>query len=58
MKFLPNTDKGEIVSALLSGQSKIEIGSVEIVLKALKRDTLKNKEREASKVADSILKLL
>lgn len=39
VKFLPDTRKQEIVSALLSGQRKVYIDGVEVILKGLKRDT-------------------
>lgn len=58
IKFLPDTREQDIVSALLSGQNKIVIDRVEIFLKPLKRDTKLAKEREAKKVAKSIVKIL
>ncbi len=58
MKFLQNTDQAEIENALLSGQSKIVINDIELILQPLKRDTLKNKEREAKKIAANLVKLL
>lgn len=57
MVFLPNTDKIDIVNALLSGQSKIVIDRVEYILPRLKRDTYKNKEKEANKIAEDLLKI-
>ena len=58
IKFLPNTDKETIVSALLSGQKNVTIDGIEIILKPLKRDTQKNREREADKIASKLIKLL
>tara|TARA_R110000796_G_scaffold59008_5_gene135959 strand:- start:10208 stop:10384 length:177 start_codon:yes stop_codon:yes gene_type:complete len=58
MEFLKDNSQEEIVSALMSGQSKVTIGNVEFKLKPLKRDTTKNREREAVKIAKSLSKLL
>lgn len=48
----------QIVSSLLSGQRKTVVNGVEVYLKPLKRDTLKNREREAIKRAEKIFKLI
>ena len=58
MKFLPNTDQQDIATALLSGQKSITIDGVEFILKELKRDTRKNKEIEANKMAKEMLLVL
>lgn len=58
MTFIKDTRKQDIVSALMSGQTKITIDRVEVILKPLKRDTIKRKEKEAEKQADEIIKLL
>lgn len=58
MKFIKDTRKQDIVSALLSGQSKVTVDGIEIFLKALKRDTRFNKEKEAKAQADKIIKSL
>lgn len=56
--FLPNADKEKIVTALLSGQKKIKLNGIEIILNPLKRDTAKRKEIEANKMAEEIVKLI
>lgn len=56
--FIQDTRKQDIVTALMSGQSKVHIDGVEIILKELKRDTTKRKQREAEKQAEQIIKLL
>lgn len=48
----------QIQTALLSGHRKVEVQGIEIELKLLKRDTQKNKEREALKRAQEIINLL
>lgn len=48
----------QIQTALLSGHRKTTVNGVLIELKPLKRDTQKNKEREAYRVAQEICKLL
>ena len=58
MTFLPDTRKQDIVSALMTGQRKIVIDGIEVLLQTLKRDTVKRKEIEANKQAEQILKLL
>ena len=58
MEFLLNNDKEEIVTALLTGQKKIKLNGIEIILKPLKRDTTKRKRLEANNTADEILKLI
>ena len=56
--FLPNADKEKIVTALLTGQKKIKLNGIEIILNPLKRDTAKRKEIEANKMAEEIVKLI
>lgn len=58
IKFLPDTREQDIVTALLSGQRKMYIDGVEIILKPLKRDTRFSKEREAKKFAKGIISIL
>lgn len=58
MEFIANNNVSDIISALMSGQNKITLDNVELILKPLKRDTTKNREREAAKVANSLAKLL
>lgn len=58
IKFLPDTREQEIVTALLSGQRKVYIDGIEVMLKPLKRDTRFAKEREAKKVAKEIISIL
>jgi len=58
VKFLPDTRKQEIVSALLSGQRKVYIDGVEVILKELKRDTQKAKEKQAETMAAEIINAL
>ena len=58
MEFLLNNDKEEIVTALLTGQKKIKLNGIEIILKPLKRDTTKRKRVEAEKIAQSIIEVL
>lgn len=48
----------QIVTSLLCGHRKTTINGIEIELKPLKRDTLKNREREAVKRAEKIVKLI
>jgi len=48
----------QIVTSLLTGQRTTEINGIEIELTPLKRDTLKNREREAFKRAKDIIKLI
>ena len=48
----------QIITALLTGQRKVFYNGVEVELKPLRRDTLKNKEREAIKRAKEISKML
>lgn len=50
--------KEQIVGALLSGQSKIVLNNVEIILKPLDSDTRKRKEAAAAQQADEIIKVL
>jgi hypothetical protein len=47
-----------IISALLSGQKEVMVGSMHIELKALKRDTQRCREKEATKMADAICKVI
>lgn len=56
--FLPDTRKQEIFNALISGQKKVTVDNVEIILPTLKRDTLKNKEREADKISQELFNVL
>ena len=58
MKFLPDTRKEDIVNALMSGQTKIVIGNIEVFLKPLKRDIKSKKEKEAKVQAEKIIKAL
>lgn len=58
MNFLPNTNKQNIITALLSGQKKIMIDNIEIFLKPLKIDTRYRKEQAAEKQALEILKVI
>lgn len=51
-------EKRILVDALMSGCSTVTVSDVEFRLKPLKRDTLKNREREANKRADELLKFL
>lgn len=48
----------QIVTSLLCGHRKTIVNGIEVHLKPLKRDTLLNREREAVKRAESILKLI
>jgi hypothetical protein len=48
----------EIFNALISRQSKVTVLGVEFVLKPLKHDTQKNREREARERANQLVKLL
>lgn len=48
----------QLVTSLLCGHRKTVLNGIEIELRPLKRDTLKNREREAVKRAESILKLI
>ena len=47
-----------LINALLSGCSVVTVDNVEFKLKPLKRDTLKNKEREANRRAEELVKFL
>lgn len=47
-----------IVNSLLCGHRKTTVNGIEIELRPLKRDTYKNREREAQKRAKEILKLI
>lgn len=47
-----------IQTALLSGHRSVTVNSILIELRPLKRDTQKNKEREAEKRAKEIYKLI
>jgi len=58
MEFFKNVDQKDIENALLSGQSKVTINDIEISLSPLKRDTLKNKEREAKKIAEHLITII
>lgn len=48
----------QIITSLLTGQRTTEINGIQIELTPLKRDTLKNREREAVRIAKNIVKLL
>ena len=50
--------KQGIVDALMSGQTKLIVDGIEIVMKPLKRDTRKRMLKGAEKQADKIIKLL
>ena len=58
MKFLPNTDHEQIVSALMSGQKEITIDGILIHLETLTHDTRKRKEVEAAEMAEQIVQAL
>ena len=58
MEFFKNVDQKDIENALLSGQSKVTINDIEISLSPLKRDTLKNKEREAKRIAEHLITII
>jgi hypothetical protein len=51
-------DMEQIVNSLLCGHRKTQVNGIEIELLPLKRDTLKNREREAQKRAKEIMNLL
>jgi hypothetical protein len=55
MKFLPNTDYEQIVTALMSGQKTLTLDNVEIHLEKLSHDTKRRKEIQANKMAEEIL---
>jgi hypothetical protein len=48
----------QIKTAFLCGHRKVEVNGILFELQPLKRDTLKNKEREAEKRAKELIKLL
>lgn len=48
----------QIQTALLMGNRKVEVNGILIELRPLKRDTLKNREKEAEKRAKEILNLI
>lgn len=58
MTFTKDNTQKQIVNALMARQSKITVGNIEIHLKPLKRDTMLNREREATKRAASLLTIL
>ena len=58
MNFQPDDNEQKIIDALMSRQTKVKINQIEIVLKPLKKDTYKNREREAQQRAKQIIKLL
>ena len=48
-----------LISAILSGQKSIEIGNVTFdCLPVLKRDTQKNREKQAKQEAEKLIKIL
>ena len=55
MKFLPNTDHEQVVTALMSGQKSLTLDNVEIHLEKLSHDTRKRKQAQAERMAEVIL---
>lgn len=58
MTFLADNREQILVNAFLANQTKVEINRVEIFLTPLKKDTYKNREKEAEKKAQEIINIL
>lgn len=58
IKQIEDDIKASIVTALLSGQKKLTVHGIEVILKPLKPNTSKRKELQAIEEADKIYELI
>ena len=58
MKFIEDTTHQDIMTALLTGQKKIKVDGIEIILRPLHRDTTKRKEIQAKRWATELIETI